>query len=138
MSFLRRFALMMAIVATAACGRETPSSAAPAATEPLPALAWKVVGTWSGRGNTQLEPFPIERQTWRVRWETKNESPAGTGTFYVTANSADSGRIMAEVVETTGVDHDVAYISDLPHRYYLVVTSKNVDWTVTAEEPLVQ
>ena len=48
----------------------------------------------------------------------------------------DSGRILAEVVDTTGVDHDVAYITELPHRYYLVITSKGVDWTVTAEEPI--
>jgi hypothetical protein len=139
MSFLRRFALLAAILLVSACGAEAPAPLARGtATEPLPALAWKVVGTWSGRGSAQLETFPIERQTWRVRWDTKNEAPAGSGTFYVTANSADSGRIMAEVVEATGVDHDVAYISDLPHRYYLVVTSKNVDWTVTAEEPMVQ
>lgn len=97
---------------------------------------WQTIGTWSGHGNAQLETFPIERFTWRVRWETKNESPKGTGTFHLTANSGDSGRILAEVVDTTGVDHDVAYITELPHRYYLVITSKGVDWTVTAEEPI--
>jgi hypothetical protein len=137
MSFLRRFALAAAIPMISACGSGAPPGQK-AASETLPPLAWKAVGTWSGRGNAQLETFPIERQTWRVRWETKNEAPAGSGTFYVTANSADSGRVMAEVVEVAGVDHDVAYISDLPHRYYLVVTSKNVDWTLTAEEPLVR
>jgi hypothetical protein len=145
MSFLQRISPLVFGLLAAGCSREPAPAAAPSATSPAAApaaegevLAWRVIGTWSGRGNAQLETFPIERQTWRVRWETKNESPAGTGTFYLTANSGDSGRIMAEVVDATGNDHDVAYVSDVPHRYYLVVTSSNVDWTVSAEEPAVQ
>jgi hypothetical protein len=101
-----------------------------------PETVWKTIGTWSGHGNAQLETFPIERFTWRVRWETKNESPAGAGTFHVTANSGDSGRILADVVNMTGVDKGLSYVTELPHRYYLVVTSAGVDWTVTAEEPI--
>ena len=95
---------------------------------------WKQVGTWSGHGNQQLETFPIEHFTWRVRWETKNESPPGSGRFHVTANSGDSGRILAEVADVKGVESDVTYITELPHRYYFVVTSTGVDWTLTAEE----
>ena len=97
---------------------------------------WKVVGTWSGHGNQQLETFPIEHFTWRVRWETKNESPPGSGSFHVTANSGDSGRILAEVADVKGVASDVTYITELPHRYYFVVTSTGVDWTLTAEEAI--
>lgn len=97
---------------------------------------WKEIGTWSGHGNQQLETFPIERFTWRVRWETKNESPPGAGTFRVTANSGDSGRILAEVVDVRGVGRAVEYVNELPHRYYLVVTSSGVDWSITAEEPV--
>ena len=99
---------------------------------------WKTIGTWSGHGNQQLETFPIERFTWRVRWETKNESPPGAGRFHLTANSGDSGRILADVVDTRGVGSDVVYVTELPHRYYLVVTSSGVDWTITAEEPVFQ
>jgi hypothetical protein len=99
---------------------------------------WKLVGTWAGHGNAQLETFPIERFTWRVRWETNNESPPGTGTFHLTANSGDSGRVLADVVDVHGVGKDVAYITELPHRYYLVVTSAGVDWTVTAEETVLR
>jgi hypothetical protein len=95
---------------------------------------WTKVGEWSGRGNAQLETFPIERFTWRVRWETKNEDPPGSGTFHVTANSGDSGRILAEVANFNGVGRDTTFITELPHRYYFVVESKNVDWTLVAEE----
>jgi hypothetical protein len=71
-----------------------------------------------------------------VKWETKNESPPGSGRFHVTANSGDSGRILAEVADVQGVDKDVTYITELPHRYYFVVTSTGVDWTLTAEEAI--
>jgi hypothetical protein len=99
-------------------------------------IQWKEVGTWSGHGNQQLETFPIEHFTWRVRWETNNESPAGAGRFHVTANSGDSGRTLAEVADVKGVASDVTYITELPHRYYFVVTSTGVDWTLTAEEAI--
>src|SRR5258708_4670464 len=92
--------------------------------------------TWSGHGNQQLETFPIEHFTWRVRWETRNESPPGAGRFRVTANSGDSGRILAEVVDVQGVGKDITYITELPHRYYFVVTSAGVDWALTAEEAI--
>lgn len=136
MPYLSRALLVLLSLGLVGCGPEGKLPALSSGSdEPLP---WKAVGSWTGRGNAQLETFPIERQTWRVRWETKNESPAGAGTFYLTANSGDSGRIMAELVDAKGVDGDIAYISDVPHRYYLVVTSSNVEWTVTAEEPLVR
>ena len=102
--------------------------------------AWKQIGTWSGHGNQQLETFPIERVTWRVRWETRGGSPSAPGFFHVTANSGDSGRIVAEIAEIQdirGEDHDVSYITEIPHRYYLVVASSGVDWKVTVEEPIV-
>lgn len=128
MARLTVFFLLLVTVATSSCKR-TPEKAVPAET------IWKQVGTWSGRGNAQLETFPIERFTWRVRWETKNEQPANAGTLHVTANSGDSGRVLAELVDVRGVGRDVAYITEDPRRYFLVVTSEAVDWTVTAEEP---
>lgn len=94
------------------------------------------VGTWSGRGNAQLETFPIERVNWRVRWETRNESPPGSGSFNVTANSGDSGRVVVDIVDVKGVGGNVEYITESPRRYYLVVTSSGVDWSVTVEEPI--
>ena len=97
---------------------------------------------WKGRTRLErfldfrIETFPIERLTWRFRWDTKSESPPGTGTFHATANSGDSGRIIAETENVKGVDHDVQYVAELPRRYYFVVTSQNLDWTLTAEEPI--
>src|SRR5687767_11805514 len=93
MSVPLRLCVIATLLAGMACSGQPP--------EPPPAVPreaqWTKVGEWSGRGNAQLETFPIERFTWRVRWETKNEDPPGSGTFHVTANSGDSGRILAEV-----------------------------------------
>jgi hypothetical protein len=133
MRFLSLLCLSLFVVLpTASCEKDE----APIAQQEQPETVWKTIGTWSGHGNAQLETFPIERFTWRVRWETRNESPKGSGTFHVTANSGDSGRILADVVNTTGVDKGLSYVTELPHRYYLVVTSEGLDWTVTAEEPI--
>jgi hypothetical protein len=122
--------LVLAIVLGTSCEYTPPP--AEKHVEPV----WKEVGTWSGHGNQQLETFPIEHFTWRVRWETRNESPPGSGSFHVTANSGDSGRILAEVADVKGVASDVTYITELPHRYYFVVTSTGVDWKLTAEEAI--
>jgi hypothetical protein len=134
MSVPLRLCVIAALLAGIACSGQPP--------EPPPAVAreaqWTKVGEWSGRGNAQLETFPIERFTWRVRWETKNENPPGSGTFHVTANSGDSGRILAEVANFKGVGRDTTFITELPHRYYFVVESKGVDWTLIAEEVVQQ
>jgi hypothetical protein len=43
--------------------------------------------------------------------------------------------MLAEVVDITGTGSDVSYITEIPHRYYFVVNSRGVDWTLIAEEP---
>ncbi len=128
---------LVMLISSGGCESTQPAADAQVST-PLAEGEWKVVGTWSGRGNGQLETFPIERFTWRVRWKTTNESSPGAGTLHVTAHSADSGRLLAEVVDVRGVGEDVEYITELPHRYYLVVMSENVDWTLTAEEAVIK
>ncbi|MQA31365.1 MAG: hypothetical protein GEU82_16275 [Luteitalea sp.] len=97
---------------------------------------WRRVGSWSGRGNQLLETFPIEAWIWRVQWEARNVSRPGGGTLRVAALSADSGREIAEITDVRGADHDTKYLSDLPRRYYLVVTSEDVDWSLVVEEPV--
>jgi len=97
--------------------------------------AWRRVGAWSGRGNQQLETFAIEGWIWRVQWAARNEAAPGRGSLRVAAMSADSGREIAEITDVHGDDHDTKYLSDLPRRYYLVVTSENVDWSLIVEEP---
>jgi hypothetical protein len=121
------------IVLTAAvlggCRSESKVEARPAP------LAWQKLGTWSGRGNAQTDSFDIGFSQCRIRWETRNETPSGQGTFHVTVNSAVSGRELALAVDQRGVGHDLAYVGVDPHFSYLVIESSNVDWSVTVEEP---
>ena len=98
-------------------------------------MAWQKVGSWSGRGNAQTDSFDIGFSQCRIRWETRNERSPGTGTFHVTVNSAVSGRELAAAVDHQGIGRDLAYVGVDPHFSYLIIESKNVDWSVTVEEP---
>ena len=56
------------------------------------------------------------------------------------------GEIGDEVHEDTdqiltfvsGTPSDTTYITELPHRYYFVVKSANVDWTMVVEEAVLK
>jgi hypothetical protein len=108
--------------------------------EPVPPpardlVAWKQVGSWSGRGNTQTETFTSDTGGFRVTWATKNETVPGTGTLKVIFRSGDSGREIIEAVDIRGADHDVTIVAaDRPRWYYLTIESANVDWSVTVDE----
>ena len=122
--------LVAAAMAISAC-RSSKPAAKPAV------VVWKPLETWSGRGSTQTESFEINTAEWRVAWETRNETSPGAGRFLLTVNSAISGRVIAEAADTRGVGKDIAYIDDYPRMYHLVIDSKDVDWSVTAEVPIV-
>jgi hypothetical protein len=98
-------------------------------------VAWRRLGSWSGKGNAQTESFDIGFSQIRIRWETRNESSPGAGMFAVTVNSAVSGRDLALAVDQRGTGHDTAYVGVDPHYSYLVINSKDVDWSITVEEP---
>jgi hypothetical protein len=124
--------LVAAALAGAACHREHPPERKSKAS-----VEWRSVGTWSGRGDAQTDSFDIGYTQVRIRWQTRNEKPAGAGIFRVTVNSAVSGREMTVAVDEKGVDHDTTYVSVEPHWSYLVISSSNLDWWVTVEEPAV-
>ncbi len=136
LKLVNQTAIVMTVLAGAgllnlACRSEHKPEASPANT------TWRPVGSWSGHGNAQTESFEIGFEQWRIRWETRNETSPGTGTFNVSVNSAVSGRILMQAVEHAGVGHNIAYVSVEPHLSYLVIESSGVDWTVTAEEPVI-
>ena len=130
MSLARVATVLILSAPLLSCHREHPA-------ERKTTVAWRPVGTWSGHGDAQTDSFDIGYTQVRLRWETRNEKPAGAGKLRVTVNSAVSGRDLAVAVDETGVGHDVAYISVEPHWSYLVISSSNLDWSVTVEEPAV-
>ena len=118
-----------AVLFAAGCGVESK----PASED---TFVWQQLGSWTGRGSQQTESFLGETGSLRVRWETRNETAPGRGTFQVTVHSAISGRPLAVAGESRGVGHDISYINEDPRVFYLVVESANLEWSVTVEEGL--
>lgn len=92
------------------------------------------MGAWSGVGTMQTEAFISNTGTLRIHWETRNEAPAGQGTFSIVLHSGVSGRSLVPVLEHRGVGRDVAYVTEDPREFFLVVNAKHLDWTVSVEE----
>jgi hypothetical protein len=106
-------------------------------TESHPQIGWRPIGAWSGRGDTQTDSFNIESTQWRIKWETKGAASPGTGTFHLVVHSAVSGRPIQDAVQHQGNGRGVAYVTDDPRLYHLVIDSGGVDWTVQVEEAVV-
>jgi hypothetical protein len=99
-----------------------------------PAVVWRKLGSWSGHGSTQTEPFISDTGSLRLRWETRNEAAPGGGIFRVTVHSDVSGRALLLAVDAIGVGRDTTYVSEDPRSFFLAVESANLDWTLAADE----
>lgn len=97
-------------------------------------VAWRTLGSWSGRGGTQTESFAFESGALRVRWQTQNEAPTAVGTFRLVLKSAISGRELAIAADHRGAGRGESYIPETPRSAYMFVESENVDWSFTVEE----
>ena len=100
-------------------------------------VGWRPTASFSGRGDEQTESFNIESGQWRIKWETKHESPAGAGSFRVVVHSAVSGRPLQVAVEHRGPGQGIAYVNEHPRLYHLVIESANMDWSVAVQEAVV-
>ena len=105
--------------------------------ESHPQVGWRPIGSWSGRGDTQTDSFNIESTQWRIKWETKGAASPGAGTFHLVVHSAVSGRPIQDAVQHHGNGRGVAYVTEDPRLYHLVIDSGGVDWTVQVEEAVV-
>ena len=97
-------------------------------------VVWKNLGEWSGRGNTQTESFIGLTGALRMHWRTKNEAPAGAGTFRLILQSAISGRALQEPVDETGHGRGHGLRGRGSARVLHSVESANLDWSFTVEE----
>ena len=124
--------ILAAAILTIACELAPP----PEPNTPIRVVAWKRLASWSGRGNMQTETFMSDNGSFRIQWETKNESRPGAGTLTVAFRSGDSGRVIIDAVDQKGVGSDASIVGDQVRWYYLTIDSSNVDWSVTVEEPI--
>ncbi len=111
-------------------------SSAPAKPK-VPLVGWRHIGDWSGRGSTQTDSFNIDSTQWRIKWEVKGDTTPSTGKLLIMVNSAVSGRPIAFGVEHNGNGKGIAYVTEDPRLYYLVVDSNGLDWSLTVEEEVV-
>ena len=122
-----RVCLTGAALFSASCRAEAPRAR-------TPAVVWRALGSWSGRGPMQTEPFISDTGSLRLRWQTRNETASGTGIFRLTVHSDVSGRALVLAVDARGVGGDTTYVTEDPRSFFLAVESANLDWTVAADE----
>ena len=126
-----RWTVIALLVLLGACRSESPR---PQPTRE-PVVAWKPIGSWSGRGDKQTETFTSDTGGFRVHWETTNEAPAGSGRLRVVFRSGDSGREIIEAIDARGAGSGTEEVAaERPRWYYVTIESANVDWDVSIDE----
>ena len=126
---MRTIALVAAIALSASCAPEPPSRAGE-----RQVVAWRTLGSWSGRGSRQTETFSFDSGSLRVRWQTQNETSRAAGTFRLVFKSAISGRELAVAADHRGAGRGESYIPETPRSAYMLVESENIGWSFTVEE----
>jgi hypothetical protein len=99
-------------------------------------VVWRSLGSWSGSGSTQTDPFISDTGTLRLTWATKDGGRPDAGSFKVTVHSDVSGRPLVVAVDRRGAGADTTFVYEDPRPFFLVVESSNLDWTLSAEEPV--
>ena len=124
MGRVRRIAIGLLI--TASCtGAPTPPPTHVAATRSL--------GTFHGRGS-QTIGVVSESGRLRVTWETRNEQPAGSGTFRLALHSGVSGRPIELITDERGPGKGSREVADDPRPYNFMVESANLEWSFSVDE----
>ncbi len=115
-----------------ACRGDQPS---PVAERPAAAaIAWRKVGSWSGRLSQQTESFEVSTVAMRLRWQTTSETSPGAGRLTVTLHSAVSGRPLQTIADAHGVSSATANVADEPRWCHFVIEAANVEWQMTLEQ----
>lgn len=113
------------------------SAACRPAAEPSPSpnriTQARQAGSWEGTGNKTIG-FVSESGVFRLNWKTRNERPAGSGTFRLTVRSAISGRPIRVVADQHGEGSGTVDFVDDPRMYDFMVDSANIEWTFHVEE----
>ena len=115
-----------------ACRSDPPQPVAP---PPAAAdVAWREVGTWSGRLSQQTGSFEVSTVPMRLRWRTTRETSPGAGRLTVTLHSAVSGRLLQTLVEAHGVASDTVTVADEPRWCHFMIEAADVEWQMTLEQ----
>jgi hypothetical protein len=97
---------------------------------------WRPLGSWSGRALLQTDAFISDTGLLRVTWKARDDASTERGTLRISLHSDVSGRLLSNVVEHRGAGADVAYVNEDPRAFFLVIESKNLEWSVEVAEGL--
>jgi hypothetical protein len=125
-----RSLILSGLTLMTACGR------APAPPPAEHVAVTRPVGSWQGTGNSTIG-IVSDTGRFHITWETRNERPAGRGTFRLVVHSAVSGRPIQQIVEQKGEAKGSADFQDDPRPYNLMIDSANVEWSVSVDEVVV-
>jgi hypothetical protein len=115
-----------------------PGCKSPAPSQPQhPQVGWRPIVSFASRGDSQTESFDIDSTQWRIKWETKGAPSPGAGSFHLVVHSAVSGRPIMDAVSQHGDGRGIAYVTEDPRLYHLVIESSGLDWSVKVEEAVV-
>jgi len=110
-------------------GGSSPQTQPYAPTEAEP--AWREVQEWRGTGMKQTESFTIASREWRINWKTTRQNIAGILQIYV---KTEAGELITLAANSMGEGSDTSYVRSPPGRYYLEISSANINWTVSVED----
>jgi hypothetical protein len=123
-----KFCLLATVVCVCvACG----DSPAPPSRD---VVVWQKLGSWSGHGPLQTNPFENETGMLRLDWRARSDRTPATEIFRVFLHSAVSGRSLSVPVDHQGAGSGTAFINEDPRGFYLVIESAGLDWTVDVAE----
>ena len=130
-SAMRSIPLFLVVLVAASLLGSCRSRAAPP--QPASVGAYRLVGSWQGKGDMTLGDVNSEGQ-FRLRWETHGEDPKGAGRFRLTIRSGVSGRTLQVAADHQGEGSGVVDFADSPRTYDFLVESANVLWSFTVED----
>ena len=100
---------------------------------PRLATVTRQAGAWQGTGDSTIG-FVSDSGRFRIDWQTRNETPAGAGTFRLTVHSAVSGRPIEVIADHRGNGQGSAEFADAPRVYNFMVESTHVEWSFIVHE----
>ena len=95
---------------------------------------WRPIQSWSGHGHAQLGTFPTGGGPLRFHWQAEARAGAAPSPLKIRLHSADSGRILADVVDQQGGGAGSTEIIGDHQRFYMTIEAADLDWTIKVEE----
>lgn len=97
-------------------------------------LVWTPVGSWSGRASLQTDSFTSDTGAFQIHWASQPGPTAAPGGLRVSLYSAVSGRPLLVAVDHEGAGKDSVYVTEDPREFYLVIDSRDTEWSVRLDE----